>query len=109
METKSRFSNRYATLITLLLIAVAVWPASALAAGQVFRWSINEDPTSLDPPAAYGNTAIQICQNLFDGLTALTNDMKVVPSIAKSWDISDDGLVYTFHLRQDAIGTTLNR
>lgn len=101
MKTGTRFPTRCLIAAVVLVITAALLPTTTFAASQVFRWSINEDPTSLDPPAAYGNTAIQICQNLFDGLTALTNDMKVVPAIAKSWDISADGLVYTFHLRTD--------
>lgn len=36
---------------------------------------------------------------VFDGLTRFTPDAKVVPGLAKSWDVSTDGLTYTFHLR----------
>ena len=36
---------------------------------------------------------------LFDGLTRFTPDAKVVPGLAKSWDVSPDGITYTFHLR----------
>jgi len=36
---------------------------------------------------------------VFDGLTRFTPDAKVVPGLAKSWDVSPDGITYTFHLR----------
>jgi ABC-type transport system substrate-binding protein len=75
--------------------------APAAEGGKVFRFAIHEEPTSLDPPQQFGNTALQIGQNLFDGLTELTPDMQVVPALAESWDVSEDGLVYTFHLRPD--------
>jgi peptide/nickel transport system substrate-binding protein len=39
---------------------------------------------------------------LFDGLVELDSNMQVIPCIAKSWDLSDDGLTYTFYLRDDA-------
>jgi ABC-type oligopeptide transport system substrate-binding subunit len=68
---------------------------------SAFRWPISEDPSTLDPAAAFANTAIQICQNLFDGLTALDNEMNVVPAIAERWEISEDGKTYTFYLRDD--------
>jgi peptide/nickel transport system substrate-binding protein/oligopeptide transport system substrate-binding protein len=37
---------------------------------------------------------------LFDGLTRFTPDARVVPALATSWDVSPDGLTYTFHLRR---------
>ena len=37
---------------------------------------------------------------LFDGLTRFTPEAQVVPGLATSWEISPDGLVYTFHLRK---------
>jgi len=105
MKTNRYFSPVFVTVCIFFLVFSFVLTnevvASAKKGEQVFQWSINQNPMSLDPPASFGNTAIQICQNLFDGLTALTNDMKVVPAIAKSWDISADGTVYTFHLRKD--------
>lgn len=85
-------------MLALMCVSTAVF-----SAGQnELRWPISEDPSSLDPPAAYGNTAIQIAQNLFDGLTELNNQMEVVPALAERWSISDDGTVYTFYLRKDA-------
>ena len=43
-----------------------------------------------------------INSNVFDSLTKLDKDMRIVPMLATSWEISDDGLVYTFHLREGA-------
>ena len=37
---------------------------------------------------------------IFSGLVALDRDMNLVPDIAESWEINDDGNTYTFHLRQ---------
>jgi len=67
----------------------------------VFRWAVTDGPTSLDPAKLYGNRSIRIAQNLFDGLTDVDENMKVVPCIAEDWEVSEDGLTYTFHLRDD--------
>ena len=60
------------------------------------------DVPTLDPSVAEDTTSIQIDKELFIGLTHLNEETGAVnPGMAKSWDMSDDGLVYTFHLRDD--------
>jgi oligopeptide transport system substrate-binding protein len=55
------------------------------------------DGKDLDPALTTASSADYIGL-LFSGLVRLTPDLKVEPDLAKSWDISPDGLVYTFHL-----------
>ena len=58
------------------------------------------EPPHLDPTsAAAGAIDNVVYSNIFEGLTRFMGDGSVVPGLAKSWDISDDGLRYTFHLR----------
>ena len=60
------------------------------------------EPPHLDPTsAAAGAIDNVVYSNIFEGLTRFMGDGSVVPGLAKSWDISDDGLRYTFHLRGD--------
>ncbi|MGC9671328.1 ABC transporter substrate-binding protein [Planosporangium sp. 12N6] len=61
--------------------------------------SLNE-PTTLNTVKG-GNTghAQVLLRNVVEGLTVLTDDGKVEPLLAKSWDVSGDGTVYTFHLQ----------
>jgi len=60
------------------------------------------DVPSLDPAVAEDTASIQMIEELNVGLARLNEeDVTIVPGIAESWDISDDGLTYTFHLRQD--------
>lgn len=57
------------------------------------------DPRSLDPALSTDVPTGRAVSYLFDGLTRFGTDGAVTPGLATSWDISADGLVYTFHLR----------
>jgi peptide/nickel transport system substrate-binding protein len=56
---------------------------------------------SLDPAFARDQAATWMTAQLYNGLVELDSGLEVRPAIAKSWEISADGKVYTFHLRQD--------
>ena len=73
--------------------------------------SVSTFPNSLIPPNAAERNAINVMQQIFDGLTHVTPDGEIVPALAESWTISDDGLVYTFQLRDGVTfhdGTSLD-
>ena len=59
------------------------------------------DPRSLDPAKSTDVPTGRAVGYLFDGLTRFTPDARVVPALATRWEISPDGLTYTFHLRRD--------
>jgi len=61
------------------------------------------DPPTLDPHLTQDATSAEYIVEIYSGLVTLNPDLEVVPDIAKSWDVSDDGTVYTFHLRDDAV------
>ncbi len=60
------------------------------------------EPETLDPQIARSDSSGAILRDLFEGLTRLSPDGKVVAGAAASWDISADGRIYTFHLRTEA-------
>jgi oligopeptide transport system substrate-binding protein len=61
------------------------------------------EPRTLDPQVVTAYTDMNILVALFEGLTALDEKTsRPIPAIADRWEISPDGLVYTFHLRPDA-------
>ena len=60
------------------------------------------DPPTLDPHLTTDATSARIIVEVFGGLVTIDPDLDIVPDLAESWDISDDGRVYTFHLRPDA-------
>ena len=67
---------------------------------QVLRFGNGTEPQDLDPQAVTGIPELNIIDSLFEGLvTGDPHDLHPIPGLAKSWDVSPDGLVYTFHLR----------
>lgn len=60
---------------------------------------VGSEPDTLDPGLNQTVDGATYIQHLFDGLTRQDKDGKTVPAIAESWDVSTDGLNYTFHLR----------
>ncbi len=67
----------------------------------VFRYNEHKNISSLDPAFSKDIADIWATNQLFNGLVQMNDSMKVLPSIAKSWIISDDGLTYSFSLRND--------
>jgi peptide/nickel transport system substrate-binding protein len=67
----------------------------------VFRYNEHANITSLDPAFAKDQRNIWAVHQLFNGLVEMDTDLNVIPSIAKSWTISDDAMTYTFVLRDD--------
>ena len=68
---------------------------------SIFKYNESGGIMTLDPIYAKDLPHIWACNQLFSSLVAFDEEMNVVPRIAKSWEISDDGTVYTFHLRND--------
>lgn len=88
--------------IISVIIAVALILLTCCSCGKASSVSvvtpINEDPTCLDPQIAVTDSAKLIINNCWEGLVRLNKDGKIIPGVAQTWDISDDGLTYTFHL-----------
>lgn len=63
--------------------------------------NMDQNVTSLDPAFARNQNAIWMINQIFNGLVQIDSALNTMPCIAKTWQISDDGLVYTFNLRND--------
>ena len=68
---------------------------------QIFRYNEVSNIASLDPAFAKDQAMIWVDNQLYNGLFQLDSLLNVLPCIAKGYDISEDGLTYTFHLRDD--------
>jgi oligopeptide transport system substrate-binding protein len=91
-----------AVLAAGLLLAGLSFSTSALQPAQV-RFVNGVEPNTLDPHLLTGQPDGRIGTALFEGLTRPeAKSLRPAPGVATSWEISDDGLRYTFHLRRDS-------
>jgi ABC-type transport system substrate-binding protein len=67
----------------------------------IFRYNESAGIATLDPAFAKDLPHIWACNQLYNGLVALDENLHLIPAIAKSWHIDSSGLIYTFNLRQD--------
>lgn len=67
----------------------------------VFRYNEPSGIETLDPAYARYSEDIWVMNQLYNGLVQMDSNLKVQPAIAKSWEISGNGKVYTFYLRND--------
>jgi peptide/nickel transport system substrate-binding protein len=82
----------------LLFLAAGLAPAAAAKSSLVVGMAI--EPPGLDPTIAAPVAIREVTWvNLFEGLVRIDRDGKVQPLLARSWEISPDGLTYTFHLQ----------
>jgi len=93
-------------------VAGAALLAGMAAAKTDITVALQLEPPHLDPTsAAAGAIDSVLYSNVFEGLTRFMGDGSVVPGLAASWEISDDGLSYTFTLRDGVTfhdGTTMD-
>ncbi len=94
-------------------LLAATFLAGAVQAQQTdLTIALQLEPPHLDPTsAAAGAIDSVLYTNVFEGLTKFTETGAVVPGLASRWDISDDGLTYTFHLASGVTfhdGTTMD-
>jgi len=89
-------------LRTLLLgVSTAALMVGAAAAKDDITIAIQLEPPHLDPTsAAAGAIDSVLYSNVFEGLTRFDSAGAVIPGLAKSWEISEDGLTYTFTLNE---------
>ncbi len=88
-----------AVRLWMLAVVVMLWACATHASDRIVI-GMQLEPPILDPTA---NPAAAISDilygNVFEGLVSFAADGSVVPKLAGSWDIADDGLSYIFHLR----------
>ena len=83
----------------LAVLALSACGGREPGAGAVLLRGNGPDPDSLDPHKARSTEAMMVLRDLFECLTRLDKEAAPAPGAARSWAVSEDGLVYTFTLR----------
>lgn len=87
------------TFAAAVALALAISGGAAFAAKTDITVGLQLEPPHLDPTGAAAGAIDQVTySNIFEGLTRFASDGSIVAGLAKSWDISDDGLTYIFTL-----------
>lgn len=75
--------------------------AQPLLAPETLRVGTIYDPSTLDPAFCFHIASVVVIDQLFSGLVDQSPEMEVVPDVARTWEVSDGGRKYVFHLRDD--------
>jgi peptide/nickel transport system substrate-binding protein len=84
--------------VFLLSLWGAVLPAQQKGGDGELRVAIAVEPQSLHPDLRSDDAAFIVCQNIYNKLVTLDADYAIIPDLARRWEISPDGLMYTFYL-----------
>lgn len=102
MKLRYRFVKRAAAaVLAAILLVCGSGCKEKDGSGAIFKYDIAANPVTLDPQTANDSSAYEIIANLFEGLLKVDNNGDIQPAVAESYDVSDDGLIYTFRLRDD--------
>ena len=77
--------------------------SKASSGKMVFSYNQQEGLPTLDPAFAKNQATMWAAHQLYNTLVETDSNLNIVPSLAKAWDVSDDRLTYTFHLRNDVL------
>lgn len=104
--------KRLTACITALLLCIGCLTMTSCkeddGKGYVFGYDISSNPGSLDPQYASDKESYLIIGCIFEGLFRTSGDGSVEKAMAESCTVSDDGLTYTFTLKQNRYWTDVN-
>ena len=91
------------SIVGILAIAAATAAAARTtpAASNTLRIAITGAPDPFDPTLLGDNRSIELAQNVYEGVLGVNSKAQIVPAVARSYSVSANGLVYTFHLRHN--------
>ncbi len=99
--------NKKFVLVSLLVVLAMLFTACGGGGEQVgteLNFNLGTEPPTADPGLATDTTSVQVDELLFLGLTDFDDKtLEVIPELAETWDVSSDGLTWTFHMRKDVV------
>ncbi|MCR9085320.1 MAG: peptide ABC transporter substrate-binding protein [Rhodobacteraceae bacterium] len=90
------------TVTTAMLAGTLAMLAMAPAAAQTYVRGNDGDPETLDQHKTSTVTEANVLRDLYEGLVVYDTEAQVIPGVAESWEVSEDGTIYTFTLRDTA-------
>ena len=104
--------NKKPISIIFIIIALTLTPFTSTSARNASAWQIDipldqalvleggesTNPRTYDPHTTHGSGD----KRIFSGLVSFDPQLNLTPDLAESWDVSGDGMTYTFHLRENA-------
>ena len=87
--------------IFLSVIFVMMMVCVCSAGTKEIVYNLGIDPRTIDPALNHALDGAQVDINIFDGLLRMSYSDKPEAACAESWEVSDDGLTWTFHLREN--------
>ena len=94
--------TRVVTEVQEVMVTPEVEEAPQEEVPVTLRWNFATEPPNIDPSLSTDTTSVDIVSNMFMGLTRpdpVTGE--VLPYLANDWEVSEDGTVYTFNMRDD--------
>lgn len=91
---------KYVLLLCALLLAVNCTKKETKRDPDTFVARVPSEPPNIDPALGVDTISIDIMNNLGDGLVSFDREMKPVPALAESYEISKDGTLFTFKIRK---------
>src|SRR5215210_9213989 len=93
----------YKNIFQLLFIASFITSCASKSKSdkQVFAYNQQEGIPTLDPAFAKNQATMWVAHQLYNTLVEVDSNLNIIPSLCKSWEVSDDRLTYIFHLRND--------
>ncbi len=87
--------------VAFVLILLSCGPKGLSGGPGELRINLGTEPPTLDWTLATDNVSVTVIEQLMRGLMVLDADLQPQPALAERWEVSKDGRIYTFHLRQD--------
>src|SRR5262245_43929281 len=100
---RTRSAPGLAALLALATLLATAAPADAQKRGGTLRVAYGNEIAGLDFHTVPGYEMVWVATNIGCGLIGITPDGKFIPDAAESWQISPDGLLYTFKLRKNVL------
>lgn len=95
--------HRFTTMFLVFVGLFAAFAPIGTASDDTINVGLFGEPDFLDPAVAV-SVGVPLLENVYESLVFTHRDTnEIVPVLAEAWNVSDDGLVYTFHLRKDVL------